>query len=37
MTRSTLTMLARSASVAFLGWIGTGYGIPNPRSVRPAA
>lgn len=37
MTRSALSTLARSASVAFLGWTGTGYGIPNPRSVRPTA
>jgi hypothetical protein len=37
MTRSTTSMLARSASVAFLGWIGTGYGIPNLRSVHPTA
>ena len=37
MTRSTRSMLARTASVAFLGWIGIGYGTPNPRSVRPTA
>ena len=37
MTRSTTSTLARSASVAFLGWIGIGYGTPNPRSVRPTA
>jgi hypothetical protein len=35
MTRSTLSTLARSVSVAFIGWIG--YSAPNPRSVRPTA
>jgi len=37
MTRSIPPMLVRSASVAFLGWTGIGYGTPNPRSVRPTA
>lgn len=37
MTRSTTSTLARSASVAFLGWIGIGYSAPNSRSVRPTA
>lgn len=35
MTRSTTSTLVRSASVAFLGWIG--YAAPNSRSVRPTA